>query len=169
MTKILIVAASEVKNFELALKFQEQLKALGQTAEILKLVELDLPLYSSISEAKYEGKALLGRWFEELQQAQGFVFLAPEYNGGLPPVFTNFLAWVSRTSKEWRECFNGKSAAIATFSGGGGQHALMAMRLQLSYIGINVLGRQIVAHSAKPADDRSIEAVCRELVKHSSL
>lgn len=169
MTKILIVTASEVKNFELALKFQEQLKTIGQPAEILKLVEMDLPLYSSINESKYEGKVLLGKWYDEIHQAKGFVFLAPEYNGGLPPVFTNFLAWVSRTSKEWRECFNGKSAAIATFSGGGGQHALMAMRLQLSYIGINVLGRQIVAHSAKPADDRSIEAVCRELVKHSSL
>lgn len=169
MSKILIVTASEVKNFELALKFQEQLTSLGQASEILKLVELDLPLYSSINDSKYDPKNLLGNWYDKVHGAQGFVFLAPEYNGGLPPVFTNFLAWVSRTSKEWRECFNGKTAAIATFSGGGGQHALMAMRLQLSYIGMNVLGRQIVAHSAKPADDRSLEAVCRDLVKHSAL
>jgi chromate reductase, NAD(P)H dehydrogenase (quinone) len=169
MTKILIITASEVKNYELALKFQDQLKTLGQDAAILKLVELDLPLYSSITETKFDAKNLLGHWYAEILHAQGFVFLAPEYNGGLPPVFTNFLAWVSRTSKEWRECFNGKTAAIATFSGGGGQHALMAMRMQLSYIGINVLGRQIIAHAAKPADDRSLEAVSRELIKHSAL
>jgi chromate reductase, NAD(P)H dehydrogenase (quinone) len=169
MTKILIITASEVKNFELAQKFQEQLNALGQDAGILKLVELNLPLYSSINDPRFDAKDLLGHWYTEIHQAQGFIFLAPEYNGGLPPVFTNFLAWVSRTSKEWRECFNGKTAGIATFSGGGGQHALMAMRLQLSYIGINVLGRQIIAHAAKPADERSIEAVCRDLIKHSAL
>ena len=166
MTKILIITASEVKNLELAQKFQDQLKSLGHEATILQLIDLNLPLYSSITESKYQGKELLGQWYDELITTEGFVFLAPEYNGGLPPMFTNFLAWVSRTSKEWRECFNAKTAAIGTFSGGGGQHVLIAMRMQLSYIGLNVLGRQIIAHSAKPAEDQSIHSICTQLIKH---
>lgn len=167
MAKILIVTASEVKNLELAKKFQEQLKLLGNEASILQLVELNLPLYSSINEPKYDGKKLLGHWYDELHAANGFVFLAPEYNGGLPPVFTNFLAWVSRSSKDWRECFNSKAAAIGTFSGGGGQHVLIAMRLQLSFIGMNVLGRQLISHSGKPAEDASIHSICQQLLAHS--
>ena len=85
----------------------------------------------------------------------------------MPPVFTNFLAWVSRSSKEWRDCFNSKTAALGSFSGAGGQHALMAMRLQLSYIGMNVIGRQIIAHSARPAEDQSIQTICKQLMEHS--
>jgi chromate reductase, NAD(P)H dehydrogenase (quinone) len=169
MSKILIIAASEVKNLELAHSFQTQLKHLGQEAKILNLVQLNLPLYSSVNDPLYDGKSLLGAWLDEINTAKGFIFLSPEYNGGLPPVFTNFLAWVSRSSKEWREGFNGKVAAIGTFSGGGGQHALMAMRMQLSYIGMNVLGRQLTAHSAKPADERSLEAISQELLRFSQL
>lgn len=169
MAKILIVTASEVKNLELAQKFQEQLKALGNEAPILRIVELNLPLYTSASDAAHNAKELLGPWLTELQSAKGFIFLAPEYNGSTPPVFNNFLAWVSRSSKDWRECFNNKTAALGTFSGGGGQHVLISMRNQLAYIGMNVLGRQIAAHSGKPADDNVIKGICESLIKHASV
>lgn len=165
--KILIVTASEVKNLELAQKFQDQLKLLGNEALILRIVELNLPLYNSAADANHNAKDLLGKWLPELQAAQGFVFLAPEYNGSTPPVFNNFLAWVSRSSKDWRECFNNKTAAIGTFSGGGGQHVLTSMRSQLAFIGMNVLGRQVLAHSSKPADDLVIKGICQSLVKHA--
>src|SRR5690606_11839029 len=100
-----------------------------------------------------------------IEKAHGFVFIAPEYNGSTPPVFNNFLAWLSRSSKEWRYFLNGKPAALATFSGGGGFNVLLAMRTQLAFIGMNVLGRQVLTHSNKALDDKTLESVTNELLK----
>jgi chromate reductase len=166
--KILIITASSGKNLELAYSFEHKLKELGASASILNLVSLDLPLYTSANEKNFNCQEHLQPWLSQLLSTDSFVFLAPEYNGGIPPLMTNFLAWVSRSSKDWREFFNEKTAAIGTHSGGGGSHVLMALRMQLSYIGLNVLGRQIITHSQKPLDNQSLEAVARQLLNHSS-
>lgn len=163
--KIIVISASGAKNFELAGKFQSKLAELGADAETLNLVSMELPLYSNLTEAKNDGLKLLGPWFEKLKLADGLIFVAPEYNGGLPPVLTNFLAWTSRASKDWRECFNGKPAAIGTHSGGGGFHVLAAMRLQLSFIGLNVIGRQILTHTSKPLDEQSLSIICQQIIR----
>jgi chromate reductase len=167
--KILIITASEKKNLELADKFRQVLEESSANVEILNLLELDLPLYTSRSEEKHNASELLRHHYDSIKVAQGFVFIAPEYNGSTPPVFNNFLAWLSRSSKDWREHLNGKSAVIATFSGGGGFHVLQAMRTQLAFIGMNILGRQILTHMNKPLDEKSLEKVCEELIKHSCL
>ncbi|MBA2403281.1 MAG: NAD(P)H-dependent oxidoreductase [Bdellovibrionales bacterium] len=169
MTKITVISASGLKNLELAKKFEEQLIALGAEVQLLNLMTLELPLYTSESDAKNDAKQLLGPWFDVLHSSNGFVFLAPEYNGGIPPILTNFIAWVSRSSKDWRECFNGKCGIIGTFSGSGSGYILTAMRLQLSYLGMNVLGRQFLTHAAKPLDEKSLLVVCQQLITHSHL
>lgn len=164
---ILIITASEVKNLELAERFLKCLSDLNANARIINLVELDLPLYSSRTESKFKGEVLLGNQLKDFSSADGYVFISPEYNGSTPPVFNNFLAWLSRSSKNWREFLNGKPAALATFSGGGGFNVLLAMRTQLAFIGMNVIGRQILTHSAKPLDEKSLLAVGQELLKIS--
>ena len=165
--KIIIVTASEIKNLELANEFEAKLKDLEVETHILNLVALDLPLYSSRTEGKFKGEELLKSVLPDIQSANGFVFIAPEYNGSTPPVFNNFLAWLSRSSKDWRMYLNGKPAVIATFSGGGGFNVLLSMRTQLAFIGMNVLGRQILTHSNKALEIKSLEAVTSELVKLS--
>lgn len=167
MTKknIVIITASEVKNLDLAQKFVQSLESLDANVSLINLVELDLPLYSSRSDSEYKGDELLKNELPLISQANGFVFIAPEYNGSTPPVFNNFLAWLSRSSKDWRQHLNGKAAAIATFSGGGGFNVLLAMRTQLAFIGMNVLGRQILTHANKALDEKSLTAVAAELVK----
>lgn len=164
---ITIITASEIKNLELAKKFQESFTEQGAVASIINLVELDLPLYSSRTESKYKGEDLLKTELSVIAKASGFVFIAPEYNGSTPPVFNNFLAWLSRSSSDWRQYLNGRPAAIATFSGGGGFNVLLAMRTQLSFIGMNVLGRQILTHSSKSLDDKSLKSVAQELLRLS--
>lgn len=167
-TKILIVTASEVKNLELANKFQESLRNAGAEVSLINLVELDLPLYSSRTESRYNAAELLKDQLPHFTSANGFVFIAPEYNGSTPPVFNNFLAWLSRSDKDWRHFLNGKPASIATFSGGGGFNVLLAMRTQLAFIGMNVLGRQILTHSNKVLDDKTLSLVSNELIKISA-
>jgi chromate reductase, NAD(P)H dehydrogenase (quinone) len=166
--KIIIITASEVKNMDLAVRFSRCLAELQADTGLINLVELDLPLYSSRTEEKFKGNELLANVIGDISSAHGFVFIAPEYNGSTPPVFNNFIAWLSRSSKDWREFFNGKPAAIATFSGGGGFNVLLAMRTQLSFIGMNVLGRQILTHSNKALDDNSLKLVNAELIKLTS-
>jgi len=167
--KIVIFSASEVKNLELAESFKKSLEHQNVEATIINLVDLELPLYSSRTENLYKGEELLSKQLPVISQAQAFIFIAPEYNGSTPPVFNNFLAWLSRSSKDWREYLNGKPAAIATFSGGGGFNVLLAMRTQLSFVGMNVLGRQILTHSNKALDEKSLLTITQELVKVSSL
>lgn len=162
---IVIISASEVKNLELANSFKSRFESLKTETTIINLLDLDLPLYSSRSEGKFKGEELLKDQLPVIAKADGFVFIAPEYNGSTPPVFNNFLAWLSRSSKDWREFLNGKPAAIATFSGGGGHNVLLAMRTQLAFIGMNVLGRQILTHSNKALDEKSLEAITFELIK----
>lgn len=169
MSFITIVAASTGKNLELAHKFDEELKSLGAKTQILNLATMNLPLFHPEADSKNDAKALLAPWHDSIIQSQAFVFLAPEYNGGIPPVLTNFIAWVSRSTKDWRAAFNSKSAAIGTFSAGGGSFVLGAMRVQLAYIGLNVLGRQVITTMAKPNDDESIKAVCKQLVAHTAI
>lgn len=167
--RIVIISASEVKNLELAQNFKNLLEELKANVSIINLLDLDLPLYSSRTDGKYKGEELLKDHLGTIINANGFVFIAPEYNGSTPPVFNNFLAWLSRSSKDWREHLNGKPAAIATFSGGGGFNVLLAMRTQLAFIGMNVLGRQILTHFKKALDEESMKAVTKELVKLSSV
>lgn len=162
---IVIITASEMKNLDLAQKFMQSLKELDANVSIINLVELDLPLYTSRTDSLFKGDELLKNEIPTLSDAHGFVFIAPEYNGSTPPVFNNFLAWLSRSHKEWRHFLNSKPAAIATFSGGGGFNVLLAMRTQLAFIGMNVLGRQVLTHSNKALDDKTLAAVSSELVK----
>lgn len=164
---IVIITASEIKNLELATKFKDHLSGLGAKVSLINLVELDLPLYHSRNDLKYSGKDLLQNELPIIAEAHGFLFIAPEYNGSTPPVFNNFLAWLSRSSKDWREFLNGKPAALATFSGGGGFNVLLAMRTQLSFVGMNVVGRQIITSPAKNLDDASLAKVASELLKLS--
>ncbi|MFA7614255.1 MAG: NAD(P)H-dependent oxidoreductase [Candidatus Caldatribacteriota bacterium] len=165
--KIVIFTASEQKNLELANNFIKKFTELGAQVDLINMIDLDLPLYSSRTDGKYNAEELLREYIPTISQATGMVFIAPEYNGSTPPSFSNFLAWLSRTSKDWREHLNGKAAAIATFSAGGGHGVLSSMRSQLAFIGMNVLGRQILTHFNKPLDEKSLHAVCEELIKLS--
>lgn len=166
MSKILVIAASNNNNLKLAESFKSEIEKQGQEAEVVDLVAMDLPLYSSKSEEDGGIPGSLEATVGKLTETQKFVFITPEYNGGIAPTLNNFIAWVSRAGgKDWRVTLNDKTAAIATFSGGGGQHALMLLRTQLAYVGMNVLGRQTVATFTKPDVSKSIEGVVKSLIK----
>jgi chromate reductase, NAD(P)H dehydrogenase (quinone) len=161
--KICILAFSEGHNLTLAKEFQKELLSQGASPSIVDIVKTELPIYTTLTGKSYDPSTLIAP-FRELLDADGFVCIAPEYNGGPPPAFSNFLAWVSCSTKDWREVFNNKPAVIATHSGGGGLNVLMMMRLQLAYVGMNVLGRQIHVTSNKPLDPASLKIVCENLL-----
>jgi NAD(P)H-dependent FMN reductase len=148
MKKVIILTASDGKNLELANNLKQIATDQSISGEVINLVELDLPMYTS--------KAILGdkeehlrKLSSEVESADGLVVVSPEYNGGVPPILSNAIAWLSVSDKDWRKAFNGKKTILATHSGSGGLHVLMALRQQFAYIGANVIGRQIVTNYQK--------------------
>jgi NAD(P)H-dependent FMN reductase len=165
MSKIVIIAGSNNRNLELSREFQKYFEQNNVASAILDLVSLNLPLYTPAEESKGIPEEV-HKYKKILEVATGFVFSIPEYNGGIPPVVTNMLAWVSRSGdKDWRSCFNGKPAALASFSGSGGIQALASLRNQLSYIGMNTIGRQVRATFKQELNLQDVEAVGQLLLK----
>lgn len=159
---ILIIAASNGHNLRLAEQFDEQSKKLGIESEILDLTQVELPVYSPVREqAGLPGQ--LAELQPRFQRASGYFICAPEYNGLIPPVLNNVIAWLSVQGKDFRALFNGKPVGLATHSGSGGQKALTAMRIQMSHLGCNVVGREILTNRNKALNLASSEAILRQI------
>ena len=52
---------------------------------------------------------------------------------------------------------------MATFSGGGGMELLVSLRIQLTHLGAQVVGRQLLSNYSKPAQDDSIVDLLQRL------
>lgn len=163
-TDVLVIAASNGQNLQLAERFAAAAHAQGESAEVLDLTALDLPLFTPRALAAGTPPALAGLQ-QHLQVAPRWVICAPEYNGSIPPVLSSAIAWLSVQGDDFRALFNGRPIAIATHSGGGGHTVLTALRLQLAHLGAHVVGRQLVSNTSHPAKDDSINDLLRRL-KH---
>ena len=159
---LLICTASHGHNLALAERIEKLAQVRGIETHLLDLTTLDWPLYTSREDLSPTNLAAIEGHF---QQATALFFVAPEYNGSVPPTLNNALAWLSTQSDNFRVLFNGKACALATHSGGGGQKVLIAMRLQLSHLGMHVIGREILTNPKKPLRDDSVEALLDQLQK----
>jgi NAD(P)H-dependent FMN reductase len=161
-TMWLICTASSGHNRALARTLEGWVDSRGMQSSFLDLTEIELPLFTPARDQQGPPPALLA--VEALfREATAFVFCAPEYNGSTPPTLSNTIAWLSTQGEDFRSLFNGKPAVIATRSGGGGQKVLLAMRQQLSHIGCNVVGRELLTTSKKPLNEASAQAVLEQL------
>ena len=106
---------------------------------------------------------------QQLMAAPRWVICAPEYNGSIPPVLTNAIAWLSVQGDDFRVLFNGRPIAMASFSGGNGMELLVALRIQLTHLGAQVVGRQLLSNYAKPAKDESIADLMQRLMQMKPL
>ena len=152
---LLVIAASNGENLKLAQRFASHASALGQTAEVLDLTTVDLPLFTPRRQQQ-GSPAAVAPLEQQLMTAPRWVICAPEYNGSIPPVLTSAIAWLSVQGDDFRALFNGRPVAIATHSGGGGHTLMAALRLQLAHLGAHVVGRQLVSNSSSAAKDDSI-------------
>ena len=158
-----ILVASLNENMKLAKKLQEQLTELGSQSEIINLIDLDFPMYSSVREE--EGIPLsVHEVVQKLEKAKGYIVVAPEYNYSIPPVLTNTVAWVSRVHSDFREYFKEKNILLATHSGGGGTDVLRDMRTQFSKLGADVLEEEILTTYKKPLDEAYSKKVLQFLL-----
>ena len=162
-TAVLVIAASNGYNLELADRFAAAARAQGQSAEVLDLTAIELPLFTPRAQAA-GAPAALADLQAQLSAAPRWVICTPEYNGSIPPVLTSAIAWLSVQGDDFRSLFNGRPVAMATHSGGGGHTVLTALRLQLAHLGAHVVGRQLVSNKSQPAKDESISDLISRLL-----
>lgn len=167
MKKIAVIVSSVVKNMALARKLEIELKDQGAEVEFINLVALDLPMYTSLREDEKGIPPEVQALTQRLLNCGGYLVVAPEYNGSLPPVLSNAVAWVSRTGDNFRDVFNQKFVALATHSGGGGAKLMESMRIMFAYLGANVLSREIINNYSKAYNPKTAQTVVAELIKYS--
>ena len=165
---LIVLTASNGENLKLAERFVQAAAAQNASAELIDLTEIDMPLFTPRVKAVGAGTDL-EILHDKLHQAPRWVICAPEYNGSIPPTLTNAIAWLSVTGDDFRSLFNGRPIAMATFSGGGGMELLLSLRIQLSHLGAQVVGRQLLSNHAKPPQDESISDLVQRLLQMSPL
>ena len=160
---LIIISASCGKNLELSQKFLEKSCELKLNSEILDLTALDIPLFNPRIHTKENIPVEIINIKKKLFTIEKWIICAPEYNGSIPPILSNFIAWLSISGDDFRNLFNGQPIAIATFSGGIGLELLTSLRIQLVHLGSQVLGRQLLSSYNKPIDLKSIEDIIKRL------
>jgi chromate reductase len=167
MARFLMITATSGTNRELADIFASTAIAKGHDANVVDLVEMDLPMFTVARSEDPEETPDISALVSAMSQADAWVVIAPEYNGSIPPTLNNALAWLS-TSMDWqsfRSLCTGKPVGLATHSGGGGAHVIMAMRQQFSYIGADVIGRACMSGRDKEANPETIDAMIDNLAR----
>jgi chromate reductase len=160
---LLVIAASNGQNLNLAERFAAAARQQGLQPAVLDLTTVDLPLFTPRAQENAPAQALAALE-AQLGSAHRWVICTPEYNGSIPPVLSSAIAWLSVQSADFRRLFNGRPVVIATHSGGGGHTVLAALRLQLAHLGALVVGRQLVSNGTTPAKDDAISDLIARLI-----
>jgi len=162
---IVIISASSGKNLALAHIFKETFTSRELNSEVVDLTELDWPLYTPQTEKNPNAVPDTGTLSNLILKASVLVVCAPEYNGLIPPTLNNCIAWLSVQCDDFRVLFNNKTVLLATHSGGGGAHCLMAMRQQFSFLGSNVIGRSMTLNSSKQFSQSTMDDLVNRVIQ----
>jgi len=168
-TDLLVITASNGENLKLAERFVKSGKKIGANPLLLDLTTLNLPIYNPRDHQEKGLPSTIGNLHSQMVSIPRWVICAPEYNGSIPPLLTSAIAWLSVQEKDFRRLFNGRPIAIASHSGGGCMELLLSMRIQLTHLGAQVVGRQLAANSNTPAKEESIDDLLRRLIQMKPL
>ena len=162
---LLVITASNGENLKLAEKFIEGGKTLGISSSLIDLTTFDIPLFNPRKNSNQDFPETIKNLSKEMSSTPRWVICAPEYNGSIPPILTNTIAWLSIEEQDFRMLFNGRPIAIASSSGGGCMELLISMRIQLTHLGAQVVGRQLASNKNNPAKAESIESILKLLIQ----
>ncbi|OUX24060.1 MAG: NADPH-dependent oxidoreductase [Methanobacteriota archaeon] len=163
MAKFLMITATTGTNLELAERFAGVAREKGHDAEVVDLVEMDLPMFTVARSSNPEQTVDVSDLTQQMIEADAWIVIAPEYNGSMPPTLNNAIAWLSGDWQNFRTMCTGKPVGLATHSGGGGAHVIMAMRQMFSFIGADVMGRALTSGRNKEANPETIDAMIDNL------
>ncbi len=105
---------------------EELKKRKGVTAELLDLRDYPMPFFDQAASPSWLpegfGDDVVRAWTRKIDEADGFVIIAPEYNRGYTAVLKNAIDFVY---KEW----NNKAVGFVSYGGVGGARAVEQLRL----------------------------------------
>ena len=163
MAKFLMITATSGTNLELAERFADVAKDKGHRVKIVDLAAMDLPMFTVARSSDPEQSPDVSELTEQMIDADAWIVMAPEYNGSFPPPLNNAIAWLSRDWRNFRKMCTGKPVGLATHSGGGGAHVIMAMRSMFAFLGADVMGRSLTSGRNKDANPETIDAMVENL------
>ena len=125
-----------------------------------------LPLYTDAVFSKYKESSnkTVVYLTEEMKSADGLIICGPEYNGSIPPIISNAIAWISTSTDSWRDSFIDKIALIGTHSGGGGDKFFRSMKIQLEHLGLVVMPRGINVNNSSPLKKDSAKKILKQFI-----
>lgn len=128
------------------LRCAQQVMPAGASLEIFDISSF--PFYSE----ELKKPECIETFIDRIKTASGLVMAVPEYNYSIAPALKNALDWMSR---EPREIFSGKPAAIMGAGGGmGTARAQYHLRQVCVYLDLRVLNKpEIFSNAFSPAFD----------------
>ena len=154
MQKLLIISSTKNSNFDLSKSIKSYIKETKDlNCEIVSLEDFDLPLYTPTLEEKFKKNQSFPQNIEKSKNlicsSNAIIWCSPEYNGGISPIVTNAIAWISRATENWKDGFKDKPSLICTSSGGNGKNFIEGFRIQLNYLGSRVFGKSLIQTKSK--------------------
>jgi len=167
MKKIVIISATSGQNYTLSKDIYSLLKELKVSIEIINLEKYDIPLFTA---ADYDTmKSDVGKIIDNIVSAlvgsDGIVICAPEYNGNIPPIVNNMIAWISVSTSNWRDGFINKISLVASNSGGAANKYNISMKNQLEHLGSVVYPRFICVNDNNPLNIKSVKKILKDFIK----
>ena len=164
---ILIVSATSGNNFILANKIHNCIDKESISSEILNLEDYCLPIFTQpyFNENNKDYLDIVKLITNKFIIADGIIICAPEYNGSIPPIVNNTIAWMSMSTKDWRDSFNDKIGLVCSSSGGEAAKFIISMKLQLEHLGMIVLSRNIIMNNSKEFNNKSVLKILKQFIK----
>lgn len=167
--KTLILLASSGENLKLANILQQQLLSLEAEAEIVNIMKLKLPLYDMDVEVSEGVPQKVYDLMEKMKEVNSYIVVAPTYNGSIPPVLSNVIAWISRADADFRILFNERIVLLCSHSLSDCSGAIIAMRQQFNKLGSIVLSREIGTTLEKELNEKSSLKTLKQFIKFSKI
>ena len=159
---ILIFVASLNENMKLANTIKNILDKQNIKSQIINLVNLNLPMYDTSKEQNDGIPQIALDLAKQMEDANAYIIVSPEYNYGVSPVLVNTIAWISRIGDDFRKLFSMKKIQLATHSGSNGQDLLNSLRSQFTRLGSVVMPREIIATYEKQCKEDSLERILNQ-------
>ncbi len=167
--KTLILLASSGENLKLANVLQQLLLGAETEAEIVNIMQLKLPLYDMDVEVNEGIPEKIYTLMEKMKEVNSYIVVAPTYNGSIPPVLSNAIAWISRADKDFRVLFNEKIILLCSHSLSDCSGLMLAMRQQFNKLGSIVLSREIGTTATKEFNEKSSLKTLEQFLKFSKI
>ena len=164
MKNILIISSTKNSNLELSKDIKDFLdKEKKFKSEIINLEDFELPLFTPTIEKNFiENSELppnVNKIKDKLINSYAMIWCSPEYNGGIAPIVTNTISWISRVTDNWKEAFQDKTMLVCTSSGGNGKNFISGFNTQLEYLGAKPFEDSIISTKKRKIDQNEFNRI----------